>query len=44
EIMKAIELVGRYVIPHFNDRNNVVRPTDEILEQIRMMRKTGPSA
>ncbi|MBF5094840.1 LLM class flavin-dependent oxidoreductase [Azospirillum sp. INR13] len=44
EIMKAIELVGRYVIPHFNDRNNVVRPTDEILDQIRRMRKTNASA
>jgi alkanesulfonate monooxygenase SsuD/methylene tetrahydromethanopterin reductase-like flavin-dependent oxidoreductase (luciferase family) len=38
KIMEAIEMVGRYVIPHFNDRNNVVRPTDEILETIRAMR------
>jgi alkanesulfonate monooxygenase SsuD/methylene tetrahydromethanopterin reductase-like flavin-dependent oxidoreductase (luciferase family) len=37
-IMDAIEMVGRYVIPHFNDRNNVVRPTDDILETIRAMR------
>lgn len=38
KIMEAIEMVGRYVIPHFNDRNNVVRPTEEILGQIRTMR------
>lgn len=44
EIMKAIDLVGRYVIPHFNDRNNVVRSTDEILEQIRAMRETSAAA
>ena len=38
KIMQTIELVGRYVIPHFNDRANVVRPTDEILNTIRAMR------
>jgi alkanesulfonate monooxygenase SsuD/methylene tetrahydromethanopterin reductase-like flavin-dependent oxidoreductase (luciferase family) len=38
EIVRTIEMMGRYVIPHFNDRNNVVRPTDEILETIRAMR------
>ena len=38
KIMEAIEMVGRYVIPHFNDRNNVVRPTEEILGKIRAMR------
>ncbi|MCP4616770.1 MAG: LLM class flavin-dependent oxidoreductase [Bradyrhizobium sp.] len=38
KIMEGIEMIGRYVIPHFNDRNNVVRPTDEILETIRAMR------
>jgi len=31
-------MVGRYVIPHFNDKNNVVRPTEDILETIRAMR------
>jgi alkanesulfonate monooxygenase SsuD/methylene tetrahydromethanopterin reductase-like flavin-dependent oxidoreductase (luciferase family) len=41
EIMRSIELIGRYVIPHFNDRNNVVRSTDEILEEIRAMRETS---
>ena len=37
-ILEAIEMVGKYIIPHFRDRNNVVRPTDEILNTIRMMR------
>jgi len=38
KIMEAINMVGRYVIPHFNDKNNVVRPTEDILETIRAMR------
>ncbi|NEU99314.1 LLM class flavin-dependent oxidoreductase [Bradyrhizobium uaiense] len=38
KIMEAIDMCGRYVIPHFNDRNNVVRPTEDILGQIRAMR------
>lgn len=38
KIMEAIDMCGRYVIPHFNDRNNVVRPTEDILNQIRAMR------
>jgi alkanesulfonate monooxygenase SsuD/methylene tetrahydromethanopterin reductase-like flavin-dependent oxidoreductase (luciferase family) len=38
KIMEAIEMCGRYVIPHFNDRNNVVRPTEDILGRIRAMR------
>jgi len=37
-IMQTIDMVGRYVIPHFNDRNNVVRPTEDILNDIRAMR------
>jgi alkanesulfonate monooxygenase SsuD/methylene tetrahydromethanopterin reductase-like flavin-dependent oxidoreductase (luciferase family) len=44
KIMSAIEMVGRYVIPHFNDRNNVVRPTEEILDTIRAMRTTHLTA
>jgi hypothetical protein len=43
KIMEGIEMVGRYVIPHFNDRNNVVRPTDEILDRIRAMRPQNDS-
>ena len=37
-------MVGRYVIPHFNDKNNVVRPTEDILETIRAMRPQKPVA
>ncbi len=44
KIMNAIEMVGRYVIPHFKDRNNVVRPTDDILETIRAMRTQQQNA
>jgi alkanesulfonate monooxygenase SsuD/methylene tetrahydromethanopterin reductase-like flavin-dependent oxidoreductase (luciferase family) len=42
KIMEAIDMVGRYVIPHFNDKNNVVRPTEDILETIRAMRPQKP--
>jgi alkanesulfonate monooxygenase SsuD/methylene tetrahydromethanopterin reductase-like flavin-dependent oxidoreductase (luciferase family) len=38
KIMSAIEMVGRYVIPHFKDRNNIVRPLEEVLNKIRAMR------
>ncbi|MBR1217873.1 LLM class flavin-dependent oxidoreductase [Bradyrhizobium sp. U87765 SZCCT0131] len=38
KIMEAIDMCGRYIIPHFNDKNNVVRPTEDILAQIRAMR------
>jgi len=38
EIMKAIDLIGRHVIPYFKDRNNVVRSYDDVLDQIRSMR------
>lgn len=44
EIMKAIDLIGRYVIPHFKDRNNVVRPYDDVLEEIRSMREPSVAA
>jgi alkanesulfonate monooxygenase SsuD/methylene tetrahydromethanopterin reductase-like flavin-dependent oxidoreductase (luciferase family) len=38
KIMSAIEMVGRYVIPHFSDRNNIVRPLEVVLDKIRAMR------
>jgi alkanesulfonate monooxygenase SsuD/methylene tetrahydromethanopterin reductase-like flavin-dependent oxidoreductase (luciferase family) len=44
EIMRAIDLIGRYVIPYFKDRNNIVRPYDDVLQQIRAMRETSASA
>lgn len=39
KIMKSIEMFGRYVIPHFRYAENVVRPADEILTDIRAMRE-----
>jgi len=44
KIMEALEMVGRYVIPYFNDKNNVVRPTEDILETIRAMRPQSAAA
>ncbi|KQX18570.1 MULTISPECIES: LLM class flavin-dependent oxidoreductase [unclassified Sphingomonas] len=44
EIMKAIDLIGRHVIPYFKDRNNVVRDYDDVLEQIRSMREPAAAA
>jgi alkanesulfonate monooxygenase SsuD/methylene tetrahydromethanopterin reductase-like flavin-dependent oxidoreductase (luciferase family) len=38
KIMQTIQLIGQFVIPHFNDRANVVRPTEELLGKIRAMR------
>ena len=44
EIMKAIDLIGRYVIPYFKNRNNVVRPYEDVLGQIRAMREDNVPA
>ena len=38
ELMKSIELFGKYVIPTFNDKASVVRSSDEILNDIRNAR------
>ena len=37
--MKSIELFGRHVIPHFRHPENIVRPPNEILDDIRTMRE-----
>ena len=37
--MKSIELFGRHVIPHFRHPENVVRPPNEVLDDIRAMRE-----
>lgn len=39
KIMKSIELFGRHVIPHFRHPENIVRPPNEILDDIRTMRE-----
>lgn len=38
KIMKSIEMFGRHVIPHFKRRENIVRPSDEVIADIRRMR------
>lgn len=38
ELMKSIELFGKYVIPTFRDKSSVVRSSDEILGDIRAAR------
>lgn len=38
ELMKSIELFGKYVIPRFKNPRAVVRPAETILEDIRAMR------
>lgn len=38
ELMKSIELFGKYVIPTFKDKSSVVRSSDEILGDIRNAR------
>jgi len=37
-ILRSIELFGKYVIPHFKHPENIVRPSEEILGDIRRMR------
>ena len=39
KILKSIEMFGRYVIPHFKNPANFVRPEDEVLAEIREMRE-----
>lgn len=39
KIMKSIEMFGRYVIPHFKRRENIVRPSDAVIADIRAKRE-----
>lgn len=39
KIMKSIEMFGRYVIPHFKNKRNFVRPAEDALADIRRMRE-----
>lgn len=39
KIMRSIEMFGRYVIPHFKNRANFVRPAEDVLADIRQMRE-----
>ncbi|MDP7241227.1 MAG: LLM class flavin-dependent oxidoreductase [Rhodospirillales bacterium] len=37
-IMKSVELFGRYVIPHFKYPENVVEPASEVVARMKMLR------
>ena len=39
KILKSIEMFGRYVIPHFKNRRNYLRPAEDVLADIRVMRE-----
>jgi alkanesulfonate monooxygenase SsuD/methylene tetrahydromethanopterin reductase-like flavin-dependent oxidoreductase (luciferase family) len=39
KIMKSIELFGRYVIPHFKNPRNFMRPAEDVMADIRAMRE-----
>jgi alkanesulfonate monooxygenase SsuD/methylene tetrahydromethanopterin reductase-like flavin-dependent oxidoreductase (luciferase family) len=38
QMLRSIELFGKYVIPRFKRPTTVVRPADDVLEQIRALR------
>ena len=38
QLLRSIELFGKYVIPHFQNPEAVVRPAEDVLEQIRAQR------
>ena len=39
KVLKSIEMFGRYVIPHFKNRRNFIRPAEDVLADIRTMRE-----
>ena len=39
KIMKSIEMFGRYVIPHFKNSRNFMRPAEDVMTDIREMRE-----
>jgi len=39
KIMKSIEMFGRYVIPHFKNPRNFMRPAEDVIADIREMRE-----
>ncbi|QEU96901.1 LLM class flavin-dependent oxidoreductase [Streptomyces kanamyceticus] len=44
QLMRSIELFGKYVIPHFKHPRNVVRPADDVLADIRAARPAHEEA
>jgi alkanesulfonate monooxygenase SsuD/methylene tetrahydromethanopterin reductase-like flavin-dependent oxidoreductase (luciferase family) len=43
KIMKSIEMFGRYVIPHFKNPRNFMRPAEDVMADIRAMREKARS-
>lgn len=39
KILKSIEMFGRYVIPHFKNPRNFMRPAEDVMADIRVMRE-----
>lgn len=39
KVLKTIEMFGRYVIPHFKNPANFVRPAEEVVAEIRELRE-----
>ena len=44
KILKSIEMFGRYVIPHFQNRANYVRPAEDVMTDIREMREEAKAS
>ena len=44
KILKTIEMFGRYVIPHFKNRRNFVRPAEDVMADIRSLREQAKEA
>lgn len=44
QLMRSIELFGKYVIPRFKHPRNVVRPADDVLAGIRAARPAHEEA
>jgi len=44
QLMRSIELFGKYVIPHFKHPRNVVRASDDVLADIRAARPAHEQA
>ena len=44
QLMRSIEMFGKYVIPHFKNPRNVVRPADDVLADIRAARPAHQEA
>ncbi|MCQ8195724.1 LLM class flavin-dependent oxidoreductase, partial [Streptomyces sp. RCU064] len=44
QLLRSIELFGKYVIPHFKNPRNVIRPADHVLADIRAARPAHQQA